>query len=215
MLYVIGGRAGSPLNNLERYDPISNTWVTLASMPTARAAAAAAVLDNSIIVIGGRTGTGGPCSGGALSAVELYDIDTNTWSTLAPLPAPRSDLSAVAHGGNVYVFGGCDTFQSPVNDAFVYDPQTDSWSSIASMPTARASAVAGKKGELVYVIGGWNGGNLANNEIYDISHDTWSVGLAMPTPRSETGSFSHGGRIYVLGGGPFGASVSANEMFKP
>src|SRR5438034_10964571 len=42
--YVIGGRTliGGILNDLEQYDPVTNTWATLASMPTPRAGSAAA-----------------------------------------------------------------------------------------------------------------------------------------------------------------------------
>src|SRR5205814_3234559 len=77
--YVAGGRFGTVLNNLERYDPVTDTWTTLAPMPTARAGAAIAPQDNALFVIGGRLSGGGPCSGGPLATVECYDIDTNTW----------------------------------------------------------------------------------------------------------------------------------------
>jgi N-acetylneuraminic acid mutarotase len=228
-LYVIGGRSGlcpgppaGVCNNLERYDPVTNTWATLTPMPTARAAAAAAVFDNSIYVIGGRLSGGGPCSGGPyLATVERYDIDTNTWSTVAPLPFARSDLAAREHGGKIYVFGGCNGFFTGfLKDVSVYDPVKDTWTSgLAPMPTARASLVAGISGDNVYAIGGWNGTGtgLTTNEVYNIAGDSWSTAAPMPTARGEAGSHSHGGRIYVVGGSQpaFGASTAANEVFKP
>src|SRR5262249_50669665 len=107
-LYVIGGGSSSTaLSDMERYDLALDAWTTLAPMPTARAGAVAAVIDDEILVIGGRLSTNGPCSGGPyVGTVERYDIDTDTWSTVAPLPSPRSDLAAVAHGGKGFVFGG-------------------------------------------------------------------------------------------------------------
>src|SRR6266446_1657680 len=110
-LYVIGGgNSSAALSDLERYDPVLDAWITLAPMPTARAGAAAAVIDDGIFVIGGRQSTNGPCSGGPyLQTVEKYDIDTNTWSPVAQLPTPRSDLAAVAHGGKIFIFGGCSS----------------------------------------------------------------------------------------------------------
>src|SRR5229473_5414947 len=109
-LYVIGGENSTGvLSDLQRYDPGLDAWITLTPTPTAtaRAGAAAAVIDDGIFVIGGRQSTGGPCSGGPyLTTVEKYDVDTNTWSTVAPLPSARSDLAAVAHGGKIFVFGG-------------------------------------------------------------------------------------------------------------
>src|SRR6266704_2268880 len=46
-LYVIGGgNSGGVLSDLQRYDPVTDAWTTLASMPTARAGAVAAAVDS-------------------------------------------------------------------------------------------------------------------------------------------------------------------------
>ena len=219
-LYVIGGgNSGVALSDLQRYDPVLDAWTTLTSMNTTRAGAAAAVIDDCIFVIGGRQSTGGPCSGGPYSnTVEKYDIDTNTWSTVAPLLTPRSDLAAVAHGGKIFVFGGCsDT--GVTKEVDMYDPQTNTWTTtgLAPMPTARASLVAGHSGDNVYAIGGTDGVSASNaNEVYDVAHNSWS-NASMTTARQEAGVSSHGGRICVVGGATptYGTSSNANEMFKP
>ena len=220
-LYVIGGgNSGVALSDLQRYDPVLDAWTTLASMNTARAGAAAAVIDDGIFVIGGRQSTGGPCSGGPyLAAVEKYDIDTNTWSTVAPLLNARSDLAAVAHGGKIYVFGGCSS-TGVTNEVDMYDPQTNTWTTtLAPMLNGRASLVAGHSGDKVYAIGGTTDGVLLSNlnEVYDIPSNTWSTNTAMTAARQEAGVNSHGGRIYVVGGSTasFGNSTAANEAFKP
>ena len=225
-LYVIGGgNSGVALFDLERYDPVLDAWTTLASMNTARAGAAAAVIDDGIYVIGGRQSTGGPCSGGPyLTTVEKYDIDTNTWSPVAPLLNARSDLAAVARGGKIFVFGGCTGAASApsfTGEVDMYDPQTNTWTTLPStMTTARASLVAGHTGDKVYTIGGTTDGvSVSNvNEVYDIPSGTWSTNTAtMTTARQEAGVSSHGGKIYVVGGSTasFGTSTAANETFKP
>src|SRR5712691_7825789 len=220
-LYVIGGENSTGvLFDLQRYDPVTDMWTPLMSMPTARAGAAAAVIDDGIFVIGGRQSTGGPCSGGPyLTTVEKYDIDTNTWSTVASLPNPRSDLAAVAHGGKIYVFGGCSS-TGVTNEVDMYDPQTNTWTPLTIMLTGRASLVAGHSGDNVYAIGGTADGVSASNanEVYDVAHNTWSTSTAtMTTARQEAGVSSHGGRIYVVGGATptYGTSTAANEVFKP
>src|SRR5712691_6475647 len=217
-LYVIGGgNSGIALSDLQRYDPVLDAWRTLASMNTARAGAAAAVIDDGIFVIGGRQSTGGPCSGGPYSnTVEKYDIDTDTWSAVAQLPNQRSDMAAVAHGGKIYVFGGCsDT--GVTKEVDMYDPQTDTWTTgLMPMPTARASLVTGHSGDNVYAIGGTDGVSASNaNEVYDVAHNSWS-NAPMTTARQEAGVNSHGGRIYVVGGATptYGTSTDANEVFK-
>jgi len=218
-LYVIGGgNSGVALFDLERYDPVLDAWTTLASMNTARAGAAAAVIDDGIFVIGGRQSTSGPCSGGPyLDTVEKYDIDTNTWSPVAPLPNQRSDMAAVAHGGKIYVFGGCSS-TGVTKEVDIYDPQTNTWTIGAMpMPTARASLVAGHSGDKVYAIGGTDGVSALNvNEVYDIPSGSWS-NASTTAPRQEAGVNSHAGRIYVVGGATptYGTSTNANEVFKP
>src|SRR5712692_9426928 len=218
-LYVIGGgNSGVALSDLQRYDPVLNAWTTLAPMPTARAGAAAAVIDDGIFVIGGRQSTGGPCSGGPyLQTVEKYDIDTDTWSPAAQLPTPRSDLAAVARGGKIFVFGGCSS-TGVTNEVDMYDPQTNTWTTgLANMPTKRASLAAGHSGDNVYAIGGTDGVLASNaNEVYDVAHNTWSNNTPMTAGRQEAGVNSHAGRVYVVGGSTtFGTSSAANEVFKP
>src|SRR6266446_8781926 len=220
-LYVIGGgNSGVALPNLERYDPVLDAWTTLAPMNAARAGAAAAVIDDGIFVIGGRQSTNGPCSGGPyLTTVEKYDIDTNTWSTVAPLLNARSDLAAVAHGGKIFIFGGCSS-TGVTNEVDMYDPQTNTWTTtLAPMLNGRASLVAGHSGDKVYAIGGTTDGVLLSNlnEVYDIPSNTWSNNTTMTAARQEAGVNSHGGRIYVVGGSTasFGNSSAANETFKP
>ena len=220
-LYVIGGgNSGGVLSDLQRYDPVTDTWTTLASMPTARAGAVAAVVDSNIFVIGGRLSAAGPCNGGPyLATVEKYDIDTNTWSTVASLPSPRSDLAAVTHGGKVFVFGGCTGTAAVTTEVDMYNPETNTWTTgLTPMPTARASLVAGHSGQRVYVIGGWDGASSLNvNEVYDIAGDSWSANTAMPTARLKAGTRSHGGRVYIVGGASpaSGSSTATNEVFKP
>jgi hypothetical protein len=222
LFYNVGGRFIGPRNDLWSYMPALDIWTVLAPMPTARAGLGVAVVDNTIFAIGGRTGTSGPGNGGVLATVEAYDVDTNTWSTVAPLPPPaRSDLAAISVAGQVFAIGGIDAAGNFLNNVDVYDPITDTWSTApADMPTARAAFYAvAVKGGTIYAIGGWAGGPpLSTNESYKVASDTWTAGLLpMPTPRAETGAVGHGGRVYIVGGAQpaFGASVDKNEVFKP
>ena len=224
LLYAIGGRGAGFTANWS-YNPDSDTWVVNSPLPTGRTGLAAAVVGNSIYAIGGRFSTGGPCSGFGdteTAIVERYDIATDTWSTVAPLPSPRSDLAAATIGGKIYVFGGCRGRATILGDVDVYDPVTDTWSAAPKdLPTPRAAMYSvASKGGTVYVIGGWDGigAGLSTNEAYKVSKDSWTMGLPpMTTARAEASAVGHGGRIYVLGGATpgFGASLDANEVFKP
>lgn len=219
-LYAVGGRSSVVLANLDQYTPATDTWASLAPMPTARAGLGVARVGDAIYAIGGRTSPGGPCTGGELATVERFDIASGTWSTVAPLLSARSDLAATTKGGKIYVFGGC-AGRVFLGNVDVYDPNTDTWSTApADLPTPRAAMYAvGKKGGTIFVIGGYAGGiaALGVNEAYKVSKDSWSTWAPMLTPRAEMGVVSHGGRIYTVGGGlpAFGASTNQNEVFKP
>ena len=140
LFYTAGGRLGIVRNDLWSYDPASDTWTVLAPMNHGRSGFPLAVYGNAIYAFGGRTGTGGPCSGGAMASSERYDIDKNEWTPIAPMPMTLSDRAAATIGSKIYVFGGCAGFSSGfVNRVDVYDPVTDTWSSAAPMPTARAA----------------------------------------------------------------------------
>jgi hypothetical protein len=153
-LYAIGGRGpDGVLADVDRYRPATDRWGSLPDMPTPRAGLAAAVVGRAIYVIGGRDSGGGPCSqapGGELATVERFDIPTQTWSTVASLPSARSDLGAIAHGGKLYVFGGCrvrrDFSIAFLDDVDVYNPRTNRWSTApADLPTARQPCTAWAK----------------------------------------------------------------------
>src|SRR5689334_19119241 len=77
-----------------------DTWVTKASMPTARWALGAAAVNGKIYAIGGRT------SSGVTGAVEEYNPTTNTWSTKANMPTARGHIGAEVVDGKIYVIGG-------------------------------------------------------------------------------------------------------------
>jgi N-acetylneuraminic acid mutarotase len=77
-IYVIGGWNGvTALSTVEEYDPATNSWRTLAPMPTARYGLATAVVDGNIYAIGGDWGGAG---GNLQSANEEF--------TLLKSPAP-------------------------------------------------------------------------------------------------------------------------------
>jgi N-acetylneuraminic acid mutarotase len=220
-IYALGGRNGTQNHMNHRYTPATNTWAVLAPMPTGRTGLAAAVVGDTIFAIGGRQDIGGPCSGPPLATVERYNIAHNTWTTGAPLPARRSDIGAIAHGGKIYVFGGCTNGLSSVSRAVdIYDPVTNTWAKGAPMPTARAGFYGvGIVGGNIYVMGGINaaGQPSAANEVYNIAHNTWTKTTPMRHPRGEMGVTSHGGRIFTVGGSlpAFGASVRTNDSFRP
>src|SRR5260370_1138603 len=95
------------LGTTEVFDTDTNTWSSLASMPTPRNHHSVTYADGKIYAIGGRVGS---CySGGWSNNIwmnEAYDIATNTWATRAPMPTARSGTGIVSVSGKIHVLGG-------------------------------------------------------------------------------------------------------------
>jgi N-acetylneuraminic acid mutarotase len=98
--YVAGGRSGIlAASALEVYDPQTNTWTILSSMPTGRSGIAAGVLNNKLYVFGGEDPR-------LFSEVEVYDPATDTWQQVAPMRTPRHGIFAAVIGNVIYIPGG-------------------------------------------------------------------------------------------------------------
>jgi N-acetylneuraminic acid mutarotase len=71
------------LSSVERYNPVSDSWETVAPMSVART-------DLSVAVSGGYLyAAGGYNDNGQLSLVERYSASTNIWSVVESMAHPR------------------------------------------------------------------------------------------------------------------------------
>ena len=87
-------------------------------MPTKRSRLpGVAVLDNRIYVTGGMV-----FYYQAMSRVDCYDLDTNTWSQMANMNIGRYGHSLVSLHGRLYAIGG-----RAVDSVEVYDPDNNTW----------------------------------------------------------------------------------------
>jgi hypothetical protein len=70
-------------------------------MPSLRLNAAGMVVNGLFYVVGGTD-----ISGQALTTVEVYDPNSNSWRTVSGLPAPAGELAGGAINGVLYTAGG-------------------------------------------------------------------------------------------------------------
>ncbi len=106
-VYLIGGAldiVGSATNLTlnQQYDPVTDSWTTKASMPTARRYLTATTVNNKIYAIGGYDQNGV----GYISSNEEYNPATNTWATKSSMPLARQQHAAAETGGKIYAMGG-------------------------------------------------------------------------------------------------------------
>jgi len=119
--YLAGGlfETTDPIGNIgqnvEAYDPSTDTWTTKARAPGPRYQDAGAVLNGLLYVVGGGTGTD------YLSLLEVYNPRTDTWREANGQPTARGFLGAAALGGKLYALGG-RTLDGYVATDEVYTP---------------------------------------------------------------------------------------------
>ncbi len=131
-MYVFGGddSGGNLVAIPEAYNPDTDSWTDLATMPTPRDDVAVATLNNFVYVIGGRSQTQA-----AVTTVERYDPANDVWATVAPLPTPLRYQHAATINGKIYVAGGYPGSGSPsVNTVYFYDPPSNTWVTGPAMP---------------------------------------------------------------------------------
>jgi len=151
-IYVVGGtivqnNAYVQVNNLDEYDPATDTWTPKAPMHYARQGVAVAVSNGHIFAIGGLGDVG------ADSAVEEYDPAANTWTTRAALPHARRSAGAFGWNGNVIVYGGIEggTF---IKETEEYNPTFNGWSPRQDMLRLRYAFGYASIGPSCYCFGG-------------------------------------------------------------
>jgi len=99
---------------------------------------------------------GGCLSGVVTNEVDMYNPETDTWTTgLMPMPTARASLVAGKSGDNVYAIGGLGTTGTALSVNEVYKISSNSWSTAAPMPTARGEAGVHSHGGRIYVVGGF------------------------------------------------------------
>jgi hypothetical protein len=142
-VYVVTGYDGAfaNTNELVRYNTVTDTWQTMAPIPTSRGQVSAVTVGNKIYVPGGYTGSFSPTTD-----LSIYDIPTNTWSTGAPLPQKTGDYAIGVYGDSlIYVMGGYSG-SADLNMVQIYNTNTNTWTTGTAMPWV---AVSGHRGGII------------------------------------------------------------------
>jgi hypothetical protein len=179
-IHLLGGRDVRSVEWHEVYDPQRNKYQILGGMRGStgtqpfvgqRDHMGVAVVEGKIHAIAGRMDSYDFNTG--LHAV--YDPGTDSWSFRAPLPTPRSGVSAVLYRDRIAVFGGEATGRVfGTNEA--YDLKTDRWEALAPMAVPRHGlhgAGFALIGDMIHVPGG---GPVPGGSIQGAYHDAFQLG---------------------------------------
>jgi hypothetical protein len=140
-----------------------------------------------------------------------FDPSTGQWSTLSPLPAPRSSHNAVVIGDRLYVVGGWALSGSSPGEwqqsALVFDfadPKAG-WQTLPDPPLNRRAIAVGHWNDRVVVIGGIDEeGKVSQRvDLFDPDTGEWSDGPELPGNGGHSGfgvsAWNLNGKLYVSG----------------
>ena len=168
--HVLHYFSGADANRIDQHDHwalnlnnLGAGWVTRAPIPTARNHVGAGALNGLVYAIGGAANQ--DANETALSTVEVYDPNTNQWSTVASLPTPRAlIMSGVDTFANRIIAAGGETaYNVPTSQVTAYDPNTNSWTQLTPLPVPRTSGILKDLGNVLIFTTGHPGFNA----------DTW------------------------------------------
>ncbi|CAL2032857.1 unnamed protein product [Caenorhabditis brenneri] len=136
----------------------------------------------------------------AITNVDLFDPDSQLWSSCASLPQRRCRSGVSMCNGFVYTTGGFNGAQR-VKSVDFYDPRTDTWRPVNQMNARRSTHGITTCQNILYAVGGFDGTTgLASSEYFDPHTGNWFPLPSMSTRRSSVGVAAVGEDIYAIGG---------------
>lgn len=109
-------------------DTRTGRWRSLPPLPNARYAHTVTEYDGMLYVIGGRD------LDGEISDVDVFDPETERWTTLEePMPIPRDSHETTATPQGLVVAGGFRDYEE-IASVDLFDPRTGTWSKLPALP---------------------------------------------------------------------------------
>lgn len=114
---------------ISAYDTVKNRWSDLPALPAGRSSHDAAMLKDTLYVVGGWNMNSPEETQWHRTAWSLdLSQDTLNWQQLPAPPFQRRALAVVAHDGKIFAIGGMDPQSGPTREVRIYDPSEKTWS---------------------------------------------------------------------------------------
>ena len=171
-IYIVGGNTnghdGGAVSWFDQFDPATGNWVVLPDAPNARDHMQAALVGDKLVVVGGRQSTQPNPFTNTVSATDIYDFVSGTWSSGADIPTDRAGAMTVTAGAEVIVAGGeVDQVPQALKTVEAYHVPTNSWRTLQDMNDGRHSGGGSVVGDDFHVVSGSpnrGGGQIDSHE---------------------------------------------------
>lgn len=195
---------------------IGTAWEVMAPLPEQRTGLAVIADGNGYIFALGGISSYDPVSGTLVKANTnfRYNIASNTWDAMAPIPVPLADIDAAIINGKIYIPGDFST-----STTYVYDIGTNTWSEIPENGGyyARFLYKVVAIGTDLYVLGGCcdveDGFTLTEVWILDTTTGSWASGIPLTYSGESFAAGVIGDDIYIAGGSRNDDRRTAVEVF--
>jgi cellulose synthase/poly-beta-1,6-N-acetylglucosamine synthase-like glycosyltransferase/transposase len=202
----------------ELYDPTTGTWSSVGNMSIGRKDFGLVKLNDGKVLAMGGCSTYATCGSNNLTSAEIFDPNTNTWSTVAGMGTTRRSFqSHLLSNGKVMVYGGYNS--SALSTSEVFDPNNPGWTALATAPgtafvdTLPNSSVVLPNGKVMAIR---DPGAGAQSFIYDPYANTWSTGASLTTARNASLILLKTGKVLAAGGYNSGGNfLSSSELYTP
>jgi N-acetylneuraminic acid mutarotase len=188
--------------------PIPLTWTRSSiTAPVPRVESDSVQIGTKVYILGGYTDNYHSFT----NEFDVFDLTTQTWSTLPNLPEQQTHAGVVSDGRYIYMIGGqigtpYDSVGAKVtSDSWKFDTQTNTWSKFISEPEARLAPAIQLLGNKIYLIGGAGvdrNDSRDNTWVLDLSspNPQWVTKTPMPLAQDHLSSVQLNGNIYLVGG---------------
>jgi len=197
LLFLAGAVFLVEFNTVLATPLVEDSWYSKTQMGQARTNLGVIAVEGKIHAIGGAIALEA-YPGVIVDTHEVYDPLTDTWTTITPIPTPRSHFAITTYQNKIYCIGGragvvdnliYNTVWSYsytlTNAVEVYDTTTKSWSTVAPMPYNASNIKAATIEAHIFVL---LGPHLLK---YDPLTDLWEEKTQMPN-RPQSSSSAQG-----------------------
>lgn len=178
------------VSNVFEYDPVTNSWTALLSLPEGRQSPIIGYINGKLVVSTGLKAdfnTSGTTWVGSIA---------DRWEAGVSVPKSLGEVAVGVIGDRIVVVGEGN------NGTFVYDPTLGEWTTNYRpvRPYVGHHHAAEVIGSRLYLFGGIGGGSEGKVQFFDLTTNTWGTGTSMPFAAASSSSAVINGLVYVAGG---------------